>query len=129
MRSSTGPLVVILGLAAMLVLVLLLVQSIGLRGDLDAAREEIVALESEVAAVERGVPMSELSMRLAELENNVREWVVTFSEDGSSGGDPTTPAGGSVSNAELLERIDRVLERIEELDQRIDEICESVPVC
>jgi hypothetical protein len=129
MRSPTGPVLVGMGLATMVVLALMLLQIVGLRGDLDAAREEVVSLTTQVDGLERGVPISELSMRLAELENDIRDWVVAFSSDVPAGGDPTTPAGGTVTNAELLDRIDDVLARIDDLDARIDEICDSVPVC
>ena len=129
MRSSTGPILIVLGMATAVVLVLLLLQTIGLRGDLDTARAEVTALKAEVAGLERGVPMSELSMRLAELENDIQEWVVAFSSDVPAGGDPTSPAGGTVTNAEILDRVEDVLARIDDLDARIDDICDSVPVC
>jgi hypothetical protein len=129
MRSPTGPVLIGMGLATIVVLALMLLQIVGLRGDLDAAREEVVSLTTQVDGLERGVPISELSMRLAELENDIRDWVVAFSSDVPAGGDPTTPAGGTVTNAELLDRIDDVLARIDDLDARIDEICDNVPVC
>ena len=129
MRSSTGPVLVVLGLATAVVLALVLLQTVGLRSDLNAAREEVVALKAQVDGLERGVPISELSMRLAELENDIQEWVVAFSSDVPAGGDPTSPAGGAVTNAELLDRIEDVLARIDDLDARIDEICDGVPVC
>ena len=129
MRSPIGAVLVVLGLATAVVLALVLVQTFGLRGDLDAAREEVVALQAEVDGLERGVPISELSMRLAELENDIRGWVVAFSSDVPAGGDPTSPAGGTVTNAEILERVEDVLGRIDDLDARIDDICDGVPVC
>ena len=129
MRSPIGTGLVVLGLATAVVLVLVLFQTIGLRSDLNAAREEVVSLKAEVDGLERGVPISELSMRLAELENDIQEWVVAFSSDVPAGGDPTSPAGGAVTNAELLDRIEDVLARIDDLDGRIDEICDGVPVC
>jgi hypothetical protein len=129
MRSPTGPVLIGMGLATIVVLALLLLQIVGLRGDLDAARQEVVSLTTQVDGLERGVPISELSMRLAELENDIRDWVVAFSSDVPADGDPTSPAGGTVTNAELLNRIDDVLARIDDLDARIDEICDSVPVC
>jgi hypothetical protein len=82
-----------------------------------------------VDGLERGVPIGELSMRLAELENDIQEWVVAFSSDVPAAGDPTSPAGGTVTNAELLDRIEDVLARIDDLDARIDEICDGIPVC
>lgn len=129
MRSPIGPVLIIVGLAATVVLVLVLLQTNGVRGDLERAREQVVALVAQVDGMERGVPMSELSMRLAELENDIQEWVVAFSTDVPTGGDPTSPAGGAVTNAELLDRIEDVLARIDDLDARIDEICDGVPVC
>ena len=129
MRSPIGPVLIGMGLATIVVLALMLLQIVGLRGDLDAAREEVVALTAQVDGLERGVPISELSMRLAELENDIRDWVVAFSSEVPAGGDPTSPAGGSVTNAELLDRVEDVLARIDDLDARIDEICDSVPVC
>ena len=129
MRSPIGPALVVLGLATAVVLALVLLQTVGLRSDLNAAREEVVTLKEQVDGLERGVPMSELSMRLAELENDIEAWVVAFGSDVPSGGDPTSPAGGAVTNAELLDRIEDVLARIDDLDARIDEICDGVPVC
>src|SRR5918992_2477252 len=114
MRSSVGPALIILSLATAVVLVLVLLQTTGLRGDLDRARAEVVTLREQVEGLERGVPMSELSMRLAELENDIQEWVVAFSSDTASG-DSTTPAGGDASTDEVLDRIDDVLARIDDL--------------
>ena len=128
MRSPIGPALIILSLATAVVLALVLLQTIGLRGDLDRARTEIVTLREQVEGFERGVPMSELSMRLSELENDIEEWVIAFSAD-TAPGDGSTPAGGSVGADEVLDRIDDVLARINDLDERIDEICGGVPVC
>ena len=129
MRSPIGPMLVVLGLASAVVLALVLLQTVGLRGDLEAAREEVIALKADVDGLERGVPMSELSIRLAELENDIQEWVVAFSSEVPAGGDPTSPAGGTVTSAEILDRVEDVLSRIDDLDARIDEICDGVPVC
>ena len=128
MRSPIGPVLVILNLATAVVLVLVLLQSTGLRGDLEATRSELATLRGEVDAMERGVPMGELSLRLTELENDIREWVVAFG-GGDASGDPTTPAGGDDPNEEVLDRLDTVLARIAALDDRVDEICGNVPVC
>jgi len=128
MRSPIGPALIILSLATAVVLALVLLQTTGLRGDLDRARTEIVTLREQVEGLERGVPMSELSMRLSELENDIEEWVVAFSSD-TAPGDGTTPAGGSAGTDEVLDRIDDVLARIDDLDERIDQICDGVPVC
>ena len=128
MRSPIGPVLIILNLGMAVVLVLVLLQSTGLRGDLDATRAELATLRGEVDAMERGVPMGELSMRLTELENDIREWVVAFG-GGDTAGDPPTPAGGADPNEEVLDRLDTVLARIAALDDRVDEICGNVPVC
>ena len=132
MRSPIGPALIILSLATTVVLVLVLLQTIGLRGDLDRARAEVVTLREQVETFERGVPMSELSMRLAELENDIEEWVVAFGSDtapGSGSGDGSTPAGGDASIRDVLDRLDDVMARINDLDDRVDEICQNVPVC
>jgi len=123
MRSSAVPVLVILGLASMVLLMFMVVWSIGLRTDLDAARAELTEVRSAVEGVERGVPMSELSMRLAELENDIESWVVAFSEDVPPG---ASPAPGS---AVVVDRLDEVLDRLDALDARLDRICEGVPVC
>ena len=128
MRSPIGPALIILSLATAVILVLVLLQTTGLRGDLDRARAEVVTLREQVETFERGVPMSELSMRLAELENDIQEWVIAFSADAVPG-DGSTPAGGSASIGDVLDRLDDVLARINDLDDRVDEICQNVPVC
>ncbi|MDQ3148878.1 MAG: hypothetical protein M3Q38_02995 [Chloroflexota bacterium] len=129
MRSPTGPILIILGLVTSVVLVLVLLQTIGLLGELVAARGEVGVLRTQVEDLDRGVPMSELSMELAELENDIRDWVVAFGNDVPSDGDPASPAGGANADAEVLDRLDDVLARIDDLDARIDEICANVPVC
>ncbi len=125
MRSATTPFLVILGLASIVLLLFLLLQTMGLRGELEATRDELTTLQAAVEGVERGVPMSELSLRLAELENDIESWVIAFSSDVPSdgGGD------GGAGTAALLERLDEVLDRISALDARVDEICDGVPVC
>ena len=128
MRSSTGPILVILNLATAVILVLVLLQTNGLRGELEATRSELATLRSEVRGMERGVPMSELSMRLAELENDIESWVVAFGNDTGSG-DTSSPAGGDDPQEAILDRLTEVLRRINALDDRVDEICENVPVC
>jgi hypothetical protein len=130
MRSPIGPVLIILGLVTSVVLVLVLLQTIGLRGELVDARAEVGVLRTQVEDLDRGVPMSELSMELAELENDIRDWVVAFGgNDVPSDGDPASPAGGANADAEVLDRLDDVLARIDDLDARIDEICANVPVC
>jgi hypothetical protein len=126
MRSPIGGFLIVLSLATAVALVLVLLQVIGLRGDLDSTRSELVSLRRQVEGVERGIPMGELSLRLAELENDIQAWVVAFSGDAPD--DPSSPAGGA-SAAEILERLDELLDRVDALDNRVDEICSNVPVC
>jgi hypothetical protein len=128
MRSSIAPVLVILNVATAVILVLVLLQTTGLRGELETTRSELGTLRSEVQAIERGVPMSELSMRLAELENDIEAWVVAFGND-TVPGDTTSPAGGGDAQDEVLDRLAEVLRRINALDDRVDEICGNVPVC
>jgi hypothetical protein len=128
MRSSIAPVLVILNVATAVILVLVLLQTTGLRGELETTRSELGTLRSEVQAMERGVPMSELSMRLAELENDIEAWVVAFGND-TVPGDTTSPAGGGDAQDEILDRLAEVLRRINALDDRVDEICGNVPVC
>jgi hypothetical protein len=124
MRSSTGPILVILGLASTVVLVLLFLQSIGLRDDLDATREEVASLRSgetsTMPADELRAALDDVSARLDELESSA----------GIGGGttDPEQPAGGG-DEADIADRLDEILERIEALDARVDEVCDNVPVC
>lgn len=129
MRSPIGPVLIILGLVTSVVLVLVLLQTIGLRGELADARAEVDVLRTQVEDLDRGVPMSELSMELAQLENDIRDWVVAFGNDIPADGDPASPAGDANADAEVLDRLDDVLARIDDLDARIDEICANVPVC
>lgn len=129
MRSPIGPVLVLLSLATILVLVLILFQTNGLREELDRARAEVVTLREQVEGLERGVPISELSMRLAELENDIQAWVVAFGEDVTPGTGSASGSGDTASNREVLARLDDVLDRIDELDARVDEICGNVPVC
>jgi hypothetical protein len=127
MRSPVVGVLAVLGLAAAVVLVAVLFQTIGLRSDLEATRGELVSLRAQVEGVERGVPLGELSLRLAELENDIRDWVAAFGGSGPAA-DPSG-AGTGASSAEVLDRLDELLERIDALDERIDEICAGVPVC
>lgn len=129
MRSPIGPVLIGLGLATTVVLVLLIFQTIGLRGDLERARDEIATLRTEVEGREEGVTAVELRRDLDELESGLRDWLIATGADGGFEGDPSTPAGGRTTADEVLERLDEVLERITALDDRVDEICRGVPVC
>ena len=135
MRSPLGPILVLLGLASTLVVVLLLFQVIGLRGDLDRAEERLATLQAEVEAQDPGVTATELRRELDELRTWTRDWMIATQPGSGGGGSVGTPAGSGgrggndEGNAAVLRRIDQVLERIDALDARIDEICEGVPVC
>ena len=85
MRSPIGPVLILLGLTTTVVLVLVLFQTIGLRTDLDAAREEVATLRSEVETQDGGVTSVELARDLDELESNLRDWLIaTGADDGKS---------------------------------------------
>ena len=125
MRSPIGPILIVLGLGTTLVLVLLLLQLNGLRGDLEAARADLTQLKAQVDAQESGVTTEELQRELDSLEADL---LGALSTAGGTSGDPSQPAGGGSAD-ELLERLDLVLDRITALDERVDDICEGVPVC
>lgn len=128
MRSPIGPILVVLGLATVVVLVLVLFQSIGLRSDLDATRAELETLRGTVETREEGVSDEDLVARLDELEAGIRDWLIAT---GADGGFDETPggSGGDTPDGTVADRLDEILERIQALDDRIDEICEGVPVC
>ena len=126
MRSPIGAFLIILSLATTVVLVLLLVQTIGLRGDLEAARVEVADLRSQVDSVS-GVTGAELDASLSDLEARLETLVAAGGTGGGSGGDPSQPAGGG--SDDVAERLDEILDRITALDQRVDDICGNVPVC
>lgn len=131
MRSPLGPVLVILGLATTLVLVLVLFQAIGLRGDLDRVRTDAAALRADVAAladVEPEVSRDELERQLGILESGIRDWLIATGADGFDP-DASPAAGQGGSDDEVLDRLELVLQRLEALDSRLDEICEGVPVC
>ena len=125
MRSPIGPILVLLGLATVVVLVLVLFQTIGLRGDLDATRAELETLRGAVESRQEGVSEEDLVARLDELEAGIRDWLIAT---GADGGFDETP-GGSGGETTVADRLDEILERIEALDDRIDQICDGVPVC
>ena len=128
MRSPIGPILVVLGLATVVVLVLVLFQTIGLRSDLDATRAELETLRGTVETRDEGVSEEELVARLDELEAGIRDWLIAT---GADGGFDETPggSGGATADGTLADRLDEILERIQALDDRIDQICEGVPVC
>ena len=129
MRSPIGPILVLLGLTTTVVLVLLLFQTIGLRGDLDTTRQELAGLRATVQEQESGVTEEELVGRLDELEAGIRDWLIATGADGGFDGSPAGSGTDETEGAEVVDRLDEILERIDALDARIDEICESVPVC
>ena len=127
MRSPIGPILLILGLATTLVLVLLLVQTMSLRGDLEAARAEVAELRTQVSSAEdTGVTADELDASLGELESRLE--TLLAQTDAGTDGDPSQPAGGSGSD-DVADRLDEIIQRISALDDRVDEICGNVPVC
>ena len=127
MRSPIGPILVVLGVATAAVLLLVLLQSMGLRDELRQARDEVGALQARVDTLETVAP-DDLRRELEELESGIRDWLIATGADGGFEADPGQPAGGSSADA-ILDRIDDVLARITALDRRVDEICEGVPVC
>jgi hypothetical protein len=125
MRSPIGPIVVLLGLATVVVLVLLLLQTVGMRGDLDSMRSELDTLRATVESRDDGVSEEDLVARLDELEAGIRDWLITTGADGGLDEAP----GGSGADATVTDQLDEILDRIQALDDRIDEICSGVPVC
>lgn len=127
MRSPTGPLLILLGLATTVVLALLLFQVLGLREDLDRARQDVATLRASVEAGPDAVTVGELEERLDALEADLRvEIAGTRLAPGSGGSDGDA---GVTDDDALADQIAEVLERITALDERVDEICENVPVC
>jgi hypothetical protein len=126
MRSPIGPILVLLGLATTVVLVLLLFQTIGLRGDLDATRDELDTLRASVEARDTGVTEDELVRRLDETEAAIRDWLIATGADGGFDG---SPAGSAGDGGSVNDKLDEILARIDALDRRIDQICDGVPVC
>ena len=128
MRSPIGPFLVVLGLASTLVLVLLLFQVLGLRGDLQDAEDRVATLQARVEAQEPGVTTAELRRELDALEAEIAELSLRLGA-GDADGDVGTPAGGGTATFDdVVDRLDAVLERVAALDERVDEICDSVPV-
>lgn len=130
MRSPLGPVLVILGIATTLVLVLVLFQAIGLRGDLDRVRTDAAALRADVAAladVEPEVSRDELERQLGILESGIRDWLIATGADGFN--PDASPGTGQQASDEVMDRLDQVLDRLDALDGRLDQICEGVPIC
>jgi hypothetical protein len=125
MRSPIGPILVLFGLATVVVLVLVLFQTIGLRGDLDVVQSELDTLRTAVESRDEAVSEEDLVARLDELEAGIRDSLVAT---GADGGVDETP-GGSPDDTTVTDRLDEILERIESLNDRIDQICDGVPVC
>lgn len=126
MRSPVGSILVILGLATTLVLVLVLFQAIGLRGDLQRVQDEVTILRTEAEVQTVAVDADELQRQLGILESGIRDWLIATGVDGPS---QSPGAGGQGDSSEVLDRLDEVLDRIDALDARLDQICESVPIC
>jgi hypothetical protein len=124
MRSPIGSILVLFGLATVVVLVLLLFQTIGLRGDLGAMGSELDTLRTSVESRDEGLSEEDLVARLDELEADIRE---SLTANGADGVDESP--GGSPGDATVSDRLDEILERIDALNDRIDEICDGVPVC
>jgi hypothetical protein len=124
MRSPIGSILVLFGVATVVVLVLLLFQTIGLRGDLGAMRSELDTLRTSVESRDEGLSEEDLVARLDELEADIRE---SLTANGADGVDESP--GGSPGDTSVSDRVDEILDRIDALNDRIDEICNSVPVC
>jgi hypothetical protein len=124
MRSPIGPVLVLIGLATTVVLVLLLVQTMGLRSDLETARADLAALRADVESAPDAATADELRTELDAVEE---ELTALQRDTGTSTDDPSRPAGGG--DDPLDDRLDEILDRIEALDRRVSEICENVPVC
>jgi len=128
MRSPIGSILVILGLATTLILVLVLFQTIGLRGDLEKSQANVAMVRAQLAeltATEPGVGGDELQRQLDVLETDLR--TIITANGGNSSEPPGT--GGQGDSDEVLQRLDDVLDRLDGLDARLDQICESVPIC
>jgi hypothetical protein len=130
MRSATGPLVVIIGLAMTVALVLLLFINLGMRSELEAARGDLASLRATIEAMEPGVTTDELEEQLSDIEGGIRNLLIATRVDGGvDGGVDTSPGIDNATGTAIVERLDEILDRIEALDERVDEICGNVPVC
>ena len=138
MRSGAAGWLIGLNVLLLVALALLIVQTVQLRGDLNAAREELTDMRTTVSELERGVPVSEVAQRFDAVERELRQLALvvgtpdptsapgaspgTAESDGSEGGD-------GASSAAVVAQLEEVLDAIEALDNRVDEICRNVPVC
>ncbi len=127
MRSPFGIVLVIVGVAAVAVMLLVVLQSMTMRDELRQARDEVAALQARVETIETVSP-DDLVRELEVLESGIRDWLIATGADGFDP-DASTPAGGGTGDDEVLDRLDDVLARIDALDERLDEICEGVPIC
>jgi hypothetical protein len=138
MRSGAAGWLIGLNVLLLVALALLIVQTVQLRGDLNAAREELTDMRTTVTELERGVPVSEVALRFDAVERELRQLALVVGtpdptsapgaspgaaeSDGSEGGD-------GASSAAVVAQLEEVLDAIEALDNRVDEICRNVPVC
>lgn len=131
MRSGAAGWVIGLNVLLLVALALLIVQTVQLRGDLNAAREELTDLRGSVAELERGVPVSEVALRFDAVERELRQLalIVGTPDPTGSSGDSGGSGGESVGSAAVVAQLEEVLDAIEALDNRVDEICRNVPVC
>jgi hypothetical protein len=95
----------------LVLLVVLVLQAIATRTELDQ-------LHREVAAAESGIGSGDLALALGDLENRIKEWL-----RGTAAGSPLS----SAAPADV--RIDEILATLRRLEARVDQICEGVPVC
>jgi hypothetical protein len=128
MRSSLGIVLAVIGVVAVALMVMAVLQSMSMRDELRQARDEVAALQARVETIET-VSSDDLVRELEVLESGIRDWLIATGADGGFDPDPSQPAGGGATADEILDRLDDVLARIEALDQRVDDICDGVPVC
>lgn len=132
MRSGAAGWLIGLNVLLLVALALLIVQTVQLRGDLNAAREELTDMRTTVSELERGVPVSEVALRFDAVERELRQLALivgTPDPTGGPSGDSGSGDGESVGSAAVVAQLEEVLDAIEALDNRVDEICRNVPVC
>ena len=118
---------VILGLATTLILVLVLLQTIGLRGDLERIEGNVATLREEPGVQGLAVDRDELQRQLEILESGIRDWLIATGVDGPS--ESPSAGQGQGGEGDVLNRLDEVLDRLDGLNARLDQICEAVPIC